>query len=121
MLTNRERVTRGLELLTEGLYPFVERQLRAFYKDDWLRAARRSYREDRSRILPKGDVVRWDAHTLLTVMWDHWNSVFKQKLGPLERSLVCEIRDFRNRWAHQQDFDFCDTFRVLDSIERLLR
>ncbi len=120
MLTYRERVTKGLEYLTEGLYPFVEEQLRAVYGDQWIQAARSSFREDRNALLPHGDVVRWDAHWLLTVMWDQWNAVFKRRLGQLERSLVCELRDFRNRWAHQKDFDFYDAYRVLDSIQRLL-
>jgi len=121
MLTTRERVTKGLDLLTEGLCSFVEGELKAVYRDDWIRAARTSFREDRAQILPKGEVVRWDAHALLTVMWDQWNSVFRHSLGQVERSLVCELRDSRNRWAHQQEFAFDDAYRILDSIERLLR
>jgi len=121
MLTPHERVTKGLDLLTAGLCPFVERELKAVYKNDWINAARTSFREDRNQILPKGNVVRWDAHALMTVMWDQWNSVFRNGLGQVERSLICELRDFRNRWAHQQNFDFDDAYRILDSIERVLR
>ena len=115
-----EQIAESLNLLTEGLYPFVEQCLREVYGDGWIRAALASFREDRNRLLPKGEVVRWDAHWLLTVMWDQWNAVFKQRLGPLERSLVCELRVFRNYWAHQNEFGFQDTYRILDSIERLL-
>ena len=121
MLTTHERVARGLDLLTEGLTPFVERELQAVHKRDWIRAARTSFREDRNQILPKGEVVRWDAHALLTVMWDQWNTVFRHSLGQVERSLVCELRDFRNRWAHQQEFDFDEAYRFIDSIQRLLK
>jgi hypothetical protein len=53
-------------------------------------------------------------------MWDTWNEVFKRTLGFPERSLVSEIRDWRNKWAHQQTFSSDDTDRALDSIERLL-
>ena len=34
-LSNQERVRKGLELLTPGLFPFVEREMKAQYADDW--------------------------------------------------------------------------------------
>jgi len=34
-ITNTERVGRGLEQLKLGLGPFVERELKATYKDKW--------------------------------------------------------------------------------------
>ena len=120
MQTAHERVGKALDLLTTGLYPFVERELKAVYKDDWINAARRSFRENRGQGLPKGEVIRWDAHTMLTVIWDQWNSVFRHKLDQPERSLISELREFRNRWAHQAEFDFDDTYRILDSVQRLL-
>src|SRR4029079_4529911 len=79
-----------------------------------------SFRDDRNRLSPDGLRVQWDAHALLTVMWDQWNAVFRSSLGHTERSLVSELREFRNRWAHQAEFDFDDTYRVLDSVRRLL-
>jgi predicted AAA+ superfamily ATPase len=53
-------------------------------------------------------------------MWDQWNDVFKKTLGQAERSLVSELRDARNKWAHQEAFTTDDAYRALDSIERLL-
>jgi predicted AAA+ superfamily ATPase len=53
-------------------------------------------------------------------MWDAWNDVFRATLGPAERSLVSELRDHRNRWAHQEAFFSDDAYRVLDSAGRLL-
>ncbi len=113
-----ERISEALDLLTSGLTPYVEQKLRAIYKDNWVRSATGSFRDDRSRV--SGDKIDWDAHSLLTVMWDQWNTVFRNDLGHYERSLVSELREFRNRWAHQQEFDFDDTYRVLDSVRRLL-
>lgn len=46
--------------------------------------------------------------------------MFKKTLGPAERSLVSELRDIRNRHAHQKTFSGDDTYRALDSTERLL-
>lgn len=114
------RVNRALDLLTAGVSPFVERGLQAIYRENWIEAARSSFREDRGIAINRGESIRWDTHSLLTVMWDQWNNVFRLKLGHLERSLVSELREYRNRWAHQQQFSFEDAYRVLDSVERLL-
>jgi acyl carrier protein phosphodiesterase len=118
---HHERIGSALELLTTGLQGFVESRLRSVYNDAWVQAAASSFRDDRSRLAPGGDGVRWDAHALLTVMWDQWNAAFRSHLGHAERSLVSELREFRNRWAHQADFDFDDAYRVLDSVRRLLQ
>ena len=53
-------------------------------------------------------------------MWDQWNDVFRQTLGHAERSLVSELRDVRNKWAHQEPFSSDDAYRALDSAARLL-
>src|SRR5262245_12257072 len=53
-------------------------------------------------------------------MWEAWNDVFRNVLGQAERTLVSELRDVRNKWAHQQPFSSDDTDRALDSAERLL-
>lgn len=120
MPSNHERITKGLDLLTAGLFPYVEREMKAVYADRWLDAARESFRRGRGPNIPADQALKWDAHALLTVMWDQWNSVFRNKLGFRERSLVSELREYRNDWAHQRPFDFDDTFRVLDGIQRLL-
>ena len=53
-------------------------------------------------------------------MWESWNEVFRDVLGPAERGLVGEIRGYRNRWAHQEPFSSDDADRALNSIARLL-
>lgn len=119
---HNDRVTVALDLLTDGLKPYVEQKLKGAYKDDWVRLATSSFRDERSRAAAAGgNGITWDAHALLTVMWDQWNPVFRNHLGHFERSLVSELREIRNRWAHQQEFDFDDTYRVLDSVRRLLQ
>jgi len=116
--TNQVRIAGALDLLTRGVGPYVEKRLKAVYGADWRRNAGGSFRDDRSR----GDEqsIDWDAHSVLTVMWDQWNAAFRTELGHAERSLVSELREFRNRWAHQAEFDFDDTYRILDSVRRLL-
>lgn len=113
-------MTTALDTLTGGLRPFVLRELRAVYADRWIDEARKSFSRDRAYTELDEDIQTWDAHALLSVMWDHWNSVFRRNLNLFERSLVAELRAFRNRWAHQGEFNFDDTYRLLDSVQRLL-
>lgn len=61
-----------------------------------------------------------DAQSVLLFMWDHWNELFRDQLTFVERSLVSELREFRNRWAHQEPFPERDVFRFLDDADRLL-
>ncbi len=117
--SNHERISRALDLMTSGLAPFVEAELKETFGERWQQAAGVSFRDRRGE--DEATPIQWDAHSLLTVMWDNWNGVFQKKLSRSDRSLVSELRDFRNRWAHQHEFDFDDSYRALDSVHRLLR
>src|SRR5690606_10809846 len=70
--------------------------------------------------LSEKPIAQWDAAGLLKLMWETWNDVFGRTLGRAERSLVSELRDVRNKWAHQEPFSSDDTDRALDSMNRLL-
>jgi hypothetical protein len=39
-ISNHERIGRALKYLKEGLYPFIEREMKNAYRSDWLTAAR---------------------------------------------------------------------------------
>ena len=56
-----------------------------------------------------------DVAAVLKIMWEQWNQVFGKTLGHTERSLVSELREVRNKWAHQEPFSSDDAYRVLDS------
>lgn len=119
--TNHGRVGEALELLNEGLRPFVERELRAAHGDGWQESVQAAIRQDRGAVkAAKSGEINWDTQNLLAVMWDQWNSVFRNTLGHAERSLVSELRDIRNRWAHHTPFSSDDAYRALDSMGRLL-
>ena len=121
MISNRDRISRALDSLITGMTGFVERELKATYQDRWREAIKSSFRDNRNPANLNSEKITWDAHSLLMVMWDQWPRVFRQKLTHRDRSLVSELRDYRNRWAHQAEFDFDDTYRILDSIQRLLQ
>lgn len=93
MASNRERVGKGLELLAQGLAPFVQRELKAHLGENWEKAVRDSQRN------PSDDIHWGDPQVLLGAMWDNWNNVFRSSLGHAERTLVSEIRGARNDWA----------------------
>jgi hypothetical protein len=52
-------------------------------------------------------------------MTENWGS-FKGRLSPVERGFAAELRDTGNKWAHGQAFSAEDTYRALDTMERLL-
>lgn len=117
MRSEHQRIGGALDVLTRGLFPFFERELLAVYGVKWEEIARASFRGQSPNSAQNNF---WDAHAILTVMWEQWNAVFRYKLGMSERSLVSELREFRNRWAHQSSFSEDDSYRVLDSTQRLL-
>lgn len=116
--SNQERVGKALDQLKRGLAPFVDREFTNLYKDKALEEANQYVRDSRQKT--DQPFAEWDAAALLKLMWDAWNSVFRQALGQAERTLVSELRDVRNRWAHQKTFSSDDTYRALDSVARLL-
>ena len=118
-ITNHERVGKALDLLNAGLRPFVERELKATYKDRWTETARPSF-PNWQQTGKNAAELNWDTQALLSVMWDLWNDCFRKILGPSDRSLVSELRDVRNKWAHQKTFSTDDAYRAVDSISRLL-
>src|SRR4051794_9170428 len=117
-MSNHERVGKAMELLKGGLGPFVEREFRNKYQDQTSTETARLLGDDRQNA--RRPILALDVAALLKVIWESWNDVFRQILGPAERSLVSELRDHRNRWAHQEPFSGDDAYRALDSAVRLL-
>jgi predicted AAA+ superfamily ATPase len=119
-ITNQDRVGKAMDLLKDGLAPYVERELKAQDAQGWLGIVRQSVAETQVRLFKDDAVPKWDAASLLAVLWNQWNSVFRKTLGHSERTLVSELRDVRNKWAHQEPFSSDDADRALDSMARLL-
>lgn len=116
--TNHERVGKALDLLKDGLGPFVDRELERAVKAQ--RISREAVRFDDPNLRGRAPTAR-DAAALLKVMWEFWNVVFRDVLGPSERSFVSELRGHRNNWAHQRPFSSADAYRALDTASRLLQ
>lgn len=117
-LSNYERVGKALEFLREGLKPFVVRELEAKHGKYWITTVTSGWPRDIE--WSNDDAPSLDAALLLRMLWDQWNVTFNRTLGHAERSLVSELREVRNKWAHQKAFSSDDAYRALDSAARLL-
>ena len=117
-ITNHERVGKTLGLLRDGLGPFVERELKAKYGDDWAFEVKDVLTDTRLGGKSKDSIN--DVAATLVIMDRKWGDVFRRILGKAERSIVNELLDTRNKWAHQEKFSSDDTYRALDSASRLL-
>ena len=115
--SNRQRIDETLEHLREGLIPFVEAELKSTYGEDWKDNVNSGLRNELSS---RDTGLEWDTYAILKVMFDHWRSVFGQRLGRNERSYVSELQTARNDYAHDKKFSYDDAERGIDTARRLL-
>ena len=119
-LSNHERVGKGFAHLTKGLSPFVERELKAVYGEQWRQKTPNTVQEDKTKHRRIGAHSEWGAQSILLTMSNAWNDVFHRVLGRAERGMVSELREVRERWDLQKPFTTDDAYRALDSMSRLL-
>src|SRR5262245_16715006 len=101
-----------MQVLAEGLGPFVDQRLTQHVGADWPNAVSRDGR------VPKN--AKADAQFLLRAMINFWRDGFSDTLGHSERSWVSELLEVRNRWAHNEKFSSDETYRALDTVQLLL-
>ncbi|MGK2886688.1 MAG: DUF499 domain-containing protein [Rhodococcus sp. (in: high G+C Gram-positive bacteria)] len=115
VMPHNERVGRGLDAVRDGILPVCELAWKAVYGDDWLTAVQARDR-GAAGVADPNDLI-----FLLKGMQNTWQEVWKQRLGQAERAYTSELREARNTWAHQGQFSTDDTYRMLDTAERLLQ
>lgn len=111
-ITNHERIGKALEVLNAGLQPFVERELKGAHGEERFEKAKNLVGRNQLQGTPESP--QWDTASLLRVVWETWNEVFGQTLGRAERSLVSELIEVRNKWAHQKPFSSDDAYHRCD-------
>ena len=109
-VNNHSLVGEALKLLATGLGPYVTGKLQNAVANG------RYALSDADAV----SEIAGDVAVTLRVMVTAWNDLFRDCLGQTERSLVSEIREIRNRWAHLEPFNDDDLDRALDSVGRLL-
>jgi hypothetical protein len=77
-ITNHERVGKALEMLTGGLKPFVERELKSTYQQGWFEVTRKTMAASQLQFLGNAETPQWDAQALLLTLWNQWNEVFRK-------------------------------------------
>ena len=111
-VTNNQRIQLAMQLLANGLGPFVDQRLTRRFGSDWPSAVARD-----GRVPPN---AKADAYFLLKAMISLWREGFGDTLGHSERSWVGELLDIRNRWAHNEAFSSDQAYRTLDTVALLL-
>ena len=114
VMANKERISLSLDLLRDGLAPKCAATWEGFFGPEWLGAVN-------SRLHSTSQPPNMsDASFLFKGIKGTWNEVFGHGFSPAIRSLVFEVAEVRNKWAHQEPFSSDDTVRALDSMERVL-
>jgi ribonuclease III len=122
-ISNHERVGRALNLLCQGLYPYLKQEMQAVYSNNWEKEAKSCLANHKPLKQKSADsILSEDVAMLLSVMSKQWDKVFTKNLNSTENGLVVELIQVRNNWAHRPlFFSTADTYRALDSIARLLK
>jgi predicted AAA+ superfamily ATPase len=115
VLPNNERVGRALDAVRDGIRPVCELAWSTKYLEGWLNEVHS--RDAQAVGLPDLN----DLMFLIKGMQNTWQEVWRFRLGPAERAYTSELRDCRNKWAHGTLFNSDDTYRMLDTSERLLQ
>lgn len=110
----RDRVGKGFELLAEGLRDFVDEVMTESLGPDWPSQLNNDGGLG-ARVLDKND-----PQVQLRAITEHGYR-FKNLLSRAQQGFASELRDDRNKWAHNQPISGENAIRTLDTGERLLR
>ena len=104
--------------LASGLRPFVNQQMERPFPggNDLIDTL---VDRDPSRYQAGRRYSQSDPRFLLRVITEQWRA-FRDPVSRVEQGYASELRDAGNRWAHGEPFSADDTYRVLDTMERLL-
>ncbi|WP_017595710.1 Swt1 family HEPN domain-containing protein [Nocardiopsis potens] len=117
-LTNNEKILRGFEQLLEGIRPWVDMRMSTWAPagKNWVDAVAA---EDVAKFGTTRTYSRDDVRFLLRMITEKWK-VFEKDLSRPQSALASELRETANAAHHGHKFSSDDTYRALDTIERLL-
>ena len=121
--SNRARVEEIMSILRTALGPYVLARFKARYRGKHLQEMEYAlYESNRPQHLPDAATAleKLDIQSWLNLINRRWNEAFRDKLSQTERNYVSELRDARNKWAHQSPFSNDDAHRAADTATRLL-
>ena len=82
-ITNHERIGKCLEQLTAGLQPFVERELKSNYQDEWFAETRKTLSATQVDFLGTADKPESDIASLLATLWNQCAALRLRSTFPL--------------------------------------
>ncbi|OJV84872.1 DUF4011 domain-containing protein [Microbacterium sp. 70-16] len=118
----RDHIERALTSLGEGLAPVVAARFREVAPaiEDWTDIlAQKDSQAGRA-------FARYNARDISLILRAFTESfgslgyIFSSRIGRQAQNWASELRDVRNRWAHNEDFSVAEVYRALDSAEMLL-
>lgn len=118
--SNRARIGRAIEILSGALEPWIAVVIapKLPVGSTWTELlAHKDGRADRT--YNPSDLQ--SQLRLITERMGGLGFLFNGILSRSEQNLAGELRDVRNNWAHNAAFSADDTYRALDTAERLLR
>lgn len=119
----RDHVEEALDALSDGLGPVVAERFREVAPEvkDWTEILERKDRQagrNFARYNPR------DLSLILRAFTESFGSLgypFAGLLGRQAQNWASELRNVRNKWAHNEEFSIAETYRALDSAEMLMR
>lgn len=117
LLTNKERIGRVLDLVAEGLGPWITMRLHAKYGDNWVSEVGRTAGLTGRDSNPNPA----DPAYLFWVFDKQWHGVFRDELSFEDKRAVSALWDARKEWAHGERISSERTERVLMDGEHILR
>lgn len=104
----------------QELKAFIVEEFKKTYGMEWKEKAISPPGRD-TQVNMKKDPEQWDLICLLNLLYDHWDQVFSEvfsKKSP--KGYLSIIRFFRNSWAHQNQIDDRELYRITDILENIL-
>jgi len=114
---NERQISIALGVLQNVLRRFVEKELRSQYGERWLEHARLSLTEFSS---PRIREPNLDVQALIRIANDRRHKALFGSLPPVSRAYLQELREVRNRFAHQHRFEDRDLSRALETMTLFL-
>ena len=104
---NQEIIGKSLNTLSQGLYPYVVKEIEANYPNEWVETARTILSIPKKSDLEK--TLSEDVSLQLKLILKKWDDVFK-KNNNLSKKIVEELIEVANKWAHGTLFSIDETY-----------
>jgi hypothetical protein len=116
-LSNHERIGRALESARAGLLKYATEEMERVYGTNWHQRARESLPGWQKTM---GAELVLDIQALIAIVLDPRHEGFALLKVPRSRTLLFDLREIRNTFAHQKEAGDTYTNRALDTVELLL-